>query len=129
MRWFKWAFGRYRRVSLLKVDYELIIQSGKSILTINENYKPDKDIYGNFGDFGYFDYLKKLRKKDDLVLKFDKKAKELLDLYQKNKRNKITCGFIDGGDYIVKCIWDLWIDTEYINYDEAKLIDEREVEK
>lgn len=120
MSWFKWLIGNYKKVSLLKVDYELITQSGKCILTIREDYNPNKNIIGQFGDFGEFRFIRKLEKDKDLVLKFDKRAEELLNFYQKEKRTKLRFGFIDGGDYIVKCIWDLWIDTEWLTYKEYR---------
>ena len=120
MNWWKYLTGNYKKVSLLKVNYSLITMSGKTILELRETYKPEKDYCGDFGDWDQFEFIRKLEEDKDLKKKFDERTYELLDEYQKKIRNKINFGCLDGGDYIVKCVWDLFIETEYLTWEEAK---------
>jgi len=120
MNWWKYLTGNYKKVSLLKVDYSLITMSGKTILELRETYKPEKDYCGNFGDWGQFEFIRSLEKDKDLKKKFDKRTYELLDSYQQKQRNHIAFGCLDGGNYIIKCVWDLFIETEYLTWEEAK---------
>jgi hypothetical protein len=126
MSWIKYAFSDWNKLVLLKVDYDLITTSGKSILQLRENYTPKEmdiknNLIGECDRYGYmWDWIKLLGKDKVVYDYLNKRANELLTKYQKDFRNQLRYGVLDGGNYIVKCVWNLWIDTEPLSYDEYK---------
>lgn len=108
----------YKKLMNIEVEYKLITISGKEILTIKENMKPIKPFIVNYNDWKYWDYVKEIKK--DYIAIFDKRAEEILDEYKNKERKKIKQGWLDSGNYIVKCVWNIYPGYEYVAYEEVK---------
>jgi len=122
MNWFIFYFLRsFRKVVNVRVDYSLITKSGNDILTVRENYIPDRKIIKDFSDFKYFEIYKEIEK--ELKEVFDKGALELLKEHTPIKLKNINRGYLYTGDYIVKCSWEISIDKEDIDWKEYKAWD------
>jgi len=119
MMWLKYIFSKAKKVKSIEVYYSLITQSGNEILTISEDLKPEKEIIRDYGDFSVLS-KEDIKKIKEITDKFDKRARELLNKFQEKERKKIKQGWMDSGNYIIKCVWDLSIETEWLDFKEFK---------
>lgn len=117
--WLKYIFSKAKKVKSIEVYYSLITQSGNEILTISEDLKPEKEIIRDYGDFSVLS-KEDIKKIKEITDKFDKRARELLNKFQEKERKKIKQGWMDSGNYIIKCVWDLSIETEWLDFKEFK---------
>lgn len=120
MNWIKYLFNNLKKITALVVTFSLITKSGNKIHEIIGKYEPNNILIKSFYDFGYFEIVRELEKEEYWKNIFDKKAEELLDTYQKVQRNKLKRAVLDGGDYIIKCEWDLYLKYEPLDYKEYK---------
>lgn len=118
MNWFKfYFFGNWEKVTNVNISYSLITKSGNTILTLNENYVPDK-IIKNFTMNNLWKNLDEI--KAELKPIFDKRALELLKEYTLDNLKNIKYGYLITGDYIIECSWDISVEHDSINWEEYK---------
>jgi hypothetical protein len=115
--WLKFLGSSYKKVNSIQVEYSLITKSGNEIFNLNEEYIPEKKIIEEDNDFGWG--IRKIIT-DKFKEKFNKRAKELLSLYQKKEIKELKKGVLESGDYIVKCVWYIDIDYKSLTYKEFK---------
>lgn len=113
----KYLFCALEKLVKIEVEYSLVTKSGNTIHKISEIIKPKKLIIKKCKN--WHKIVREMYGKD-----FDNKSKELLDKFIKKERKKIHKGWIDSGDYIVKCYWGggwgLNIESDWINFEEYK---------
>jgi hypothetical protein len=122
MNWLRFILENWQKIVKIRVEYDLITKGGKTILTISEEFVPDAVIIRNYGDFKW-----KLWEEDILAIyreRIEEKAEQLLTKFRKVQRNKLDKCFLYGGDYIVKCDWDVFKETQTASYKECKNLDE-----
>jgi hypothetical protein len=118
MSWLKFIFSNWKKITKINVEYSLITKSGNEILDAREVIIPEKLIIGNYGEYDWKNWEKdilKIYEKDIQI-----KAENLLNNLQEKQRRKINQGILDGGDYIVKCEWDIFKESDWISYKEYK---------
>mgnify|MGYP001563265023 CR=1 FL=1 len=118
MSWLNYVFGCWEKVVEFKVDYSLVTKSGNNILEIRKIIKLDKPLIRNYGDFAWRLWEEDILKKYREII--NKEAEEILNEYQKKQRKRLNSCVLDGGDYIVKCSWDINMSREDITYEEYK---------
>ena len=117
--WF-WLTNTSQKLTNIRVTYSLITTSGEEILEIGEKVKPIKTLvvkYKKFGD--YWRYEDILKKDKDYLKIFDKRAEEILNDSQKKERKHLKNGWLDSGNYIVKCVWEIYLDFEDVTFEEV----------
>lgn len=116
--WLKYVFSSLKKIINIEVKYDLITQSGNTIHTIYEDFKPKEWIIKEYSDFDWRIWHKVV--KDNYGEIFDEKAKQILNNFQEQERKKLKNGWLDSGEYIVKCIWNTQVEKEWIDYEEYK---------
>lgn len=118
MIWLRYWFSSLKKIVGIEVSYSLITKSGNEIYSIEEDFIPEELIIKKVNEWDW-------RTWDNLVKekwgeKFNDKARQLLINFQKKERKKIKYGWIDSGDYVVKCVWDISVEREWLDYKEFK---------
>ena len=113
MKVLRYLWTDIKRVKNIRVTYSLITKSGETILEIDENFKPDRIIQGSYSEYS----LEADREVEEIYKKkFAKRSKELLKKYQKKKLNETKHSILEGGDYIIKCSWIVYVKLNFLTF-------------
>ena len=118
--WIKHLFSPLNKITRVEIEYSLITKSGNTIYAINKEIIPKELIAFKCSDYDWVKKEKEVIKRYKKV--FDNKARQLLNKFQINEKKKIKRGWINSGDYIVKCVWDISVELGYLNLKEYKFI-------
>lgn len=120
MNWIEFVLSSIKRVRKVRVTYSLITNAGNEIINIDEEYPLDTPVIFECEEF--FSSHKKIKERISEEQKpiFDKRALELLKAHTSFKLVNIKNGYLYSGNYIVKCDWGIYFDTENVTWKEYK---------
>ncbi len=113
-------FCIFKKLEKIEIEFNLITKSGNKIYTIEKEIKPLKDMVIRWSDFSWWDYHRQIENDKEYKKLFDDIARDLLNKFQKKERKNIRNGWLESGDYIVKCSWDFSTEFDFAEYDEYK---------
>lgn len=114
----KYCFSNYKKIIKINVKYKLFGESGNTIATETFDFIPKKFLVEKYLDYNFKMWDKIIYKEYSEC--FNKIAKRILKDNRKKKFHKLKSGSFISGTYIIKCIWDVYIDTKDLTYEEYK---------
>lgn len=118
MNWLLFQFLNYKKITKIEVDYEIITKAGNTILTLTTTINPSKLIIFEGNDWN--NGRKEVEKDKNLISKMKEKADEILGRYRSKNKVELDDGVIISGNYIVRCKFTFYPQSENISWKEVK---------